>query len=277
MSPFQPASSLAVGLRAGRIGGLATRIVAGETSICGPMATDCGAGRPRGGVEKALMIPFWLASSLAVGLRAGRIGGLATRIVAGETSICGPMATDCGAGRPRGGRLKRPQCLSPSCTVGFTCPECVPSAKTKRRRTDHDNLLLVSPGWQDMVRGAFQTCLFRDSRPVRTVCATSWQPCSFGVRRRCWPGSFTGVTGWPHGRRVRLFDHGFRSLVRVGVRLSRRWRRVPRAGVVRSWSSGRRCRGQIGIGSVLIACQAVVRSGVQGQSVGRRSQVVRCP
>ena len=40
---------------------------------------------------------------------------------------------------------------------------------------------------------------------------------------------------------------------------------------------GGRGRGQIGIGRLLIVCQAVVRSGVQGQLAGRCSQVLRWP
>jgi len=61
----------------------------------------------------------------------------------------------------------------------------------------------------------------------------------------------------------------------LGARLSRRWRRVPRAVycVPGCWDGG--VADQVGIGSVLIVCQAVVRSGVQGQSVGRCSQVLR--
>ena len=70
---------------------------------------------------------------------------------------------------------------------------------------------------------------------------------------------------------------GFCSVGRGGDRLSRRWRRVPRAGVLRSWSLGLSGPGQVGIGRVLMVCQLAVRSGVQGQSAGRCSQVLRCP
>ena len=47
--------------------------------------------------------------------------------------------------------------------------------------------------------------------------------------------------------------------------------------VLHSWSSGLSGPGQIGIGRVLMVCQLAVRSGVQGQSAGRCSQVLRCP
>jgi hypothetical protein len=104
---------------------------------------------------------------------------------------------------------------------------------------------------------------------------------------RCWatflewilamPGSFTGVTGVAPRSTGGVFDHGFRSVSRVEGRLSRRWRRLPRAGYCVPGRRDGRGRGQIGIGSALIVCQAAVRSGVQGQSAGRCSQVLRCP
>jgi hypothetical protein len=49
----------------------------------------------------------------------------------------------------------------------------------------------------------------------------------------------------------------------------------PLTGYCAPGSSRRRGRGQIGIGMVLIVCQAVVRSGVQGQPAGRRRRLCR--
>src|SRR5215212_6304206 len=73
------------------------------------------------------------------------------------------------------------------------------------------------------------------------------------------------------GPKILIMD--FCSVGRGGDRLSRRWRRVPRAGVLRSWSLGLSGPGQIGIGRVLMVCQLAVRSGVQGQSAGRCTRV----
>jgi len=97
------------------------------------------------------------------------------------------------------------------------------------------------------------------------------------VDRIAQPGSFTGaswVAPW-------LAEQAFRSWFPFCVQ-----GRGPTVASVapgstrracRLWSSGRRGWGQMGISRFLIVCQAVVRSGVQGQSAGRCSQVLRCP